>query len=830
MLKASAPVRSVGMFSEGHRAGGSGADVEDEFACAGMLRGSLTSLHGTVERIFRVTFNIGVDGPPHGSGGQIWLKLRGASANVEAAKLFTKGLVNQEEQKEVSYPEVLHCIFCGAKGLFMDSLIRNTSALIVVSSPGFLHISGLAEPVVRAYSLVTELISRCEGNQARDTGERGVCESLDSRRAFKTLVEKWEDRHILDLLVLSGPVKEVLLDLVKESGLGLSPAPSEEGSGVHKQTPWDSSGSADRAAEGVGRAEGAERTPPLSPQEVGEEESQGGVKVPERRSEDQEVQSSPTNKEFWLLLKFFTAMGYTEDVVKRVLARTGLKEASQILDLVQQEQDCSDRHRAEDEEAAMEEDFVLGVLKKAAASCGYTEQNVAKVYSSLSEGSAHQLLLELQRGQGHNTREGPRETEEDAIPEKDGTDQAEGGEKSGDKAGDHPVKSDILGSSPPQMFADLHFPKLILPEVKGPPTSIYPPSLDPQLPTFQPCRDFGQPPNWSIQAPQPQSSAPKYPHPVKQHPVPSSTNSVRTKERQGFMPPPSLVVTGEQRFLEGLQTPFKLKLTDQPGNPSLRTIIIDGSNVAMSHGLGHFFSCRGIALAVQHFWDRGHRNISALIPQWRQKSDSRIKEKHYLTELQTVGLLHYTPSREVLGKRISSYDDRLILQLAQKTDGVIVTNDNLRDLLDESVVWRDIIRKRLLQYTFVGDLFMVPDDPLGRGGPHLDQFLSLTAVPGSHSFAGLSSTLPSKPPRSQTEVLNFRDRTAVGALGDGTGRRPPAGRAQRENRTAEQTSELRLKLCQVFPGQDSMVALQLQLHPAETDVNLLSSFILEQQD
>uniref|UniRef100_A0A8C8DWZ4 RNase NYN domain-containing protein n=1 Tax=Oryzias sinensis TaxID=183150 RepID=A0A8C8DWZ4_9TELE len=217
----------------------------------------------------------------------------------------------------------------------------------------------------------------------------------------------------------------------------------------------------------------------------------------------------------------------------------------------------------------------------------------------------------------------------------------------------------------------------------------------------------------------------------------------------------------------------------------------------MSHGLGHFFSCRGIAVAVQHFWDRGHRNISALIPQWRQKSDPRIKEKHYLTELQTVGLLHYTPSREVLGKRISSYDDRLILQLAQKTDGVIVTNDNLRDLLDESVVWRDIIRKRLLQYTFVGDLFMVPDDPLGRGG---------------------------------TEVLNFRDRTAGGALGDGTGRRPPAGRAQRENRTAEQTSELRMKLCQVFPGQDNMVTLQLQLHPAETDVNLLSSFILEQQD
>lgn len=35
-----------------------------------------------------------------------------------------------------------------------------------------------------------------------------------------------------------------------------------------------------------------------------------------------------------------------------------------------------------------------------------------------------------------------------------------------------------------------------------------------------------------------------------------------------------------------------------------------------------------------------------------------------------------------------------MLRLAQESDGVIVTNDNLRDLLDESHVWRDIIKKR----------------------------------------------------------------------------------------------------------------------------------------
>lgn len=50
-------------------------------------------------------------------------------------QLFVKGLVNQEQQQEVSYPGVLHCVFCGARGLFMDSLIRSTSANIVVSVP-----------------------------------------------------------------------------------------------------------------------------------------------------------------------------------------------------------------------------------------------------------------------------------------------------------------------------------------------------------------------------------------------------------------------------------------------------------------------------------------------------------------------------------------------------------------------------------------------------------------------------------------------------------------------------------------------------------------------
>lgn len=64
-------------------------------------------------------------------------------------------------------------------------------------------------------------------------------------------------------------------------------------------------------------------------------------------------------------------------------------------------------------------------------------------------------------------------------------------------------------------------------------------------------------------------------------------------------------------------------------------------------------------------------------------------------------------------------------QLAVENDGIIVSNDNYRDLVQESTEFKKVVEERVLMYSFVNDRFMPPDDPCGRTGPTLDNFLKI---------------------------------------------------------------------------------------------------------
>ncbi|GAB0090152.1 uncharacterized protein DMENIID0001_048420 [Sergentomyia squamirostris] len=165
----------------------------------------------------------------------------------------------------------------------------------------------------------------------------------------------------------------------------------------------------------------------------------------------------------------------------------------------------------------------------------------------------------------------------------------------------------------------------------------------------------------------------------------------------------------------------------------LRPIVIDGSNVAMSHGNKQVFSCRGIKLCVDWFRNRGHKDIIVFVPKWRKEAsrpDNPIRDQEILHELEREGMLVFTPSRFVGGKRMVCYDDRYILKLAAENDGIVVSNDNYRDLGQESSEFKKVSEERVLMYSFVNDRFMPPDDPLGRAGPTLDNFLRIQPKKG----------------------------------------------------------------------------------------------------
>ena len=159
---------------------------------------------------------------------------------------------------------------------------------------------------------------------------------------------------------------------------------------------------------------------------------------------------------------------------------------------------------------------------------------------------------------------------------------------------------------------------------------------------------------------------------------------------------------------------------------SLRYIIIDGSNVARTHGNRSEFSSRGIKLAVDHFLQLGHTNVVAMVPQYRRRALNHkcpTLEHELLDEMEKNKNLVFTTNDK-------SYDDRFIIKAAVHHNALIVSNDKFRDLMQENKEWEDFIMSSRIGFVFVGDFFQIPDDPMGRKGPKLQELLSVNSSKG----------------------------------------------------------------------------------------------------
>ncbi|KAM3958424.1 uncharacterized protein ACR2FA_007576 [Aphomia sociella] len=181
------------------------------------------------------------------------------------------------------------------------------------------------------------------------------------------------------------------------------------------------------------------------------------------------------------------------------------------------------------------------------------------------------------------------------------------------------------------------------------------------------------------------------------------------------------VILGQNKSRNSVGSNIYNPMRDAKNKTGLRMIIIDGSNVAMEYSKGREFSVKALKICIDYFLTRGHV-VRAFVPRFRCKFGMSSNPR-LLDDLERHGLVVYTPSKEIQGRCIASYDDRYIVQCAAEFDGIIVSGDNYRDLLSENPRWRYVIENRVLPFTWVNGMIMFPKDPLGRYGPTLENFL-----------------------------------------------------------------------------------------------------------
>ncbi|XP_059615001.1 uncharacterized protein LOC132260712 [Phlebotomus argentipes] len=202
--------------------------------------------------------------------------------------------------------------------------------------------------------------------------------------------------------------------------------------------------------------------------------------------------------------------------------------------------------------------------------------------------------------------------------------------------------------------------------------------------------------------------------------VPSTDASVIIIEDDSFANSSAVPSPARKRLRKSAKTPEKPQISAKGKRP--RFVVIDGSNVAFHHSvLKKVFSVEGLKIAIEHFEKKGHE-VVAVVPLFRVKPRFCTNSK-LLNELNLQGKVIFSPSKNIDGHCLSTYDDMLIMQVAEKNRGAVISNDNYADILGRNEAWDCIIRSRVVGFTWFKDQFFLPMDPYGRDGPKINDIL-----------------------------------------------------------------------------------------------------------
>lgn len=134
-----------------------------------------------------------------------------------------------------------------------------------------------------------------------------------------------------------------------------------------------------------------------------------------------------------------------------------------------------------------------------------------------------------------------------------------------------------------------------------------------------------------------------------------------------------------------------------------RTVIIDGVDVAQAYSNYGTFSVRGLETAIDFFENKGLQ-VKAVCPQnltQRPKTDDQ-NGFHRLVKQRKIVL---TPCKRLPSNIDCCTHRKLILDITHAKDGVLISNDSYRDLLNENQKWNEVILSRIHGYSWDSGTF-----------------------------------------------------------------------------------------------------------------------------
>ncbi|KAK2724277.1 hypothetical protein QYM36_000960 [Artemia franciscana] len=173
-----------------------------------------------------------------------------------------------------------------------------------------------------------------------------------------------------------------------------------------------------------------------------------------------------------------------------------------------------------------------------------------------------------------------------------------------------------------------------------------------------------------------------------------------------------------------------VQTTSQIGATQLREVIVDGANVAYRYSLRgnrRDFDTKGVLLVYQYFAKRGHKVCVV----FTDTLSNRLSNDPVMSEIFKANAVVFTP--HVNQPKFNNFvlnDDRFIVQLASEKQGVIVTSDFYRDVIqyaEENKLqdWLVTMTSRLLVPTFATDTVLFDPLPHGLAGPPFQSILRM---------------------------------------------------------------------------------------------------------